>query len=138
MRISKEKFEDLVEEALDSLPRNIQEKINNVAIFVEDYPTKQQLKSLGVSRNHTLFGLFEGYARARKLNFGPVLPDRITIFRQAICKNSNSFEEAKQRVVNTVKHEIAHHFGANEEKARRAARTTPINCVIDNDNPQTK
>jgi predicted Zn-dependent protease with MMP-like domain len=122
MKISKENFEELVEEALDALPKKIQEKINNVAIFVEDCPTKEQLKKLGVSRNHTLFGLFEGHAQARKLNFGPVLPDRITIFRKSICKYSNSFEEIKQRVINTVKHEIAHHFGANEEKARRAAR----------------
>ncbi|MFC1678330.1 metallopeptidase family protein [Patescibacteria group bacterium] len=122
MKISKDQFEKLVEEALDILPEKIKKSLNNVAIFVEDFPTKQQLKSLGVSRDHTLFGLFEGHAQARKLNFGPVLPDRITIFRQAICKYSNSQEEIRQRVINTVKHEIAHHFGANEEKARRAAK----------------
>ena len=122
MKISREQFEKLVGDALDTLPAKIQESLNNVAIFVEDYPTKQQLKSLGVSRDYTLFGLFEGHAQARKLNFGPVLPDRITIFRQAIVKNSNNFEEIKQKVINTVKHEIAHHFGANEERARRAAK----------------
>jgi predicted Zn-dependent protease with MMP-like domain len=123
MNIPKEKFTRLVEEALDSLPEKFKEHINNVAIFVEDYPTKEQLGKIGRGRrDYMLFGLFEGYAQARRLNFGPVLPDRITIFRKPICQYAESEEEVKRQVISTVKHEIAHHFGLDEAGARKASR----------------
>ena len=123
MMVSKEKFEQLVEQALDSLPEKISAKMNNLAIFIEDYPTKEQLGKVGKGRGqYTLFGLFEGYGQAKHLNFGPVLPDRITIFRKPICQQANSFKEVKEQVISTVKHEIAHHFGSNETGARKAGR----------------
>ena len=100
----------------------IKNKLNNVAIFVEDYPSKGQRKKLGVSRDYVLFGLFEGYCQAKKLNLGPVLPDRITIFRQAICKLSSNEGEIRNKIINTLKHEIAHHLGSGETGARKAAR----------------
>jgi predicted Zn-dependent protease with MMP-like domain len=123
MNISREKFEKLVTEAIDSLPDKFRNKLNNVAIFVKDYPTKEQLGKVGRGRhNFMLFGLFEGYAQARKLNFGPVLPDQITIFRQPICRYARNEQEIRQQVISTVKHEIAHHFGLDEEGARKASK----------------
>ncbi len=123
MIISKEKFEELVGESVDSLPDKFSKKLHNVAIFVEDYPTKDQLGKVGRGRrDYMLFGLFEGYSQAKRLNFGPVLPDRITIFRKPICKYAKSESEVKRQVISTVKHEIAHHLGLGEEGARRASR----------------
>ena len=123
MNISREKFEKLVTETMDSLPEKFKNKLNNVAIFVTDYPTKEQLGKVGRGRrDYTLFGLFEGYAQARKLNFGPVLPDKITIFRQPICRYARDEQEVRQQVISTVKHEIAHHFGLDEEGARKASK----------------
>jgi predicted Zn-dependent protease with MMP-like domain len=123
MYISKEKFEKLVIEALESLPEKFKQKLNNVAIFVADQPTQEQLKKLGRGRrDYMLFGLFEGYAQARRLNFGPVLPDKITIFRRPICQYAQSEEEVRQKVISTVRHEIAHHFGLDEEGATRASQ----------------
>ncbi len=122
MRISKEQFEQLVGEAIDSLPEKFKSKLYNVAIFVEDYPTKEQLGKLDRKNQYTLFGLFEGYAQAKRLNFGPVLPDRITIFRQPICKYCSSEKEVRQQIISTVKHEIAHHFGSGEDGARKASK----------------
>jgi predicted Zn-dependent protease with MMP-like domain len=123
MLISKEKFTKLVEEALDSLPEKFSDKLHNVAIFVEDYPTKEQLGKTGRGRrDYMLFGLFEGYAQARRLNFGPVLPDRITIFKKPICEYAESEDEVRREVISTLKHEIAHHFGLGEAGARKASR----------------
>jgi len=123
MYISKEKFEKLVIEALEGLPEKFKKKLNNVAIFVADRPTAEQLKKLGRNRrDYMLFGLFEGYAQARRLNFGPVLPDKITIFRKPICQFAKNEEEVRQKVISTVKHEIAHHFGLNEAGAARASK----------------
>ena len=86
MNISREKFEQLVAKAIDNLPEEIRAKLHNVAILVEDYPTKEQLGKAGRSRrDYMLFGLFEGYAQSKRLNFGPVLPDKITIFKKPIC-----------------------------------------------------
>jgi len=123
MKISKEKFEQLVEEAVDSLPEKFKIKLHNVAIFIENYPSKEQLKKLGVSRDYSLFGLFEGYCQAKRLNFGPVLPDRITIFRNAICQHYSNESEIKQQIISTVKHEIAHHLGFDEAGARKVSRS---------------
>ena len=123
MNVSKEQFDRLVAQALANLPEKIQSRMNNVAIFVEDSPTKEQIGKTGRGKSqYTLLGLFEGYAQARHLNLGPVLPDRITIFRKSICKYANSEAEVKQQVISTVKHEIAHHFGSDEAGARKASR----------------
>ncbi|MFH1522807.1 MAG: metallopeptidase family protein [Patescibacteria group bacterium] len=122
MNISLEQFEKLVSEALDSLPDKFLHRLNNIAIFVKDSPTKEQLSKLERKNNYILFGLFEGYAQAKRLNFGPVLPDRITLFRKSILKNCSNLQECKTQIVKTVKHEIAHHFGLDEKGARRAGR----------------
>ena len=102
--MSKEKFAKLVAEAIDEIQEEFGEKMHNVAIFAEDYPAQEQFKKTGRNKNFVLFGLFEGYAQAKRLNFGAVLPDKITIFRKAICDYSNSEEEIKQKVISTVKH----------------------------------
>jgi len=122
MQIAREKFEELVSDALDKLPDKVKLKMNNVAVFVEDYPTKEQLGKTGRGeRDYMLFGLFEGYAQARRINFGAVLPDRITIFRGPICQYARTENEAKKQITSTVKHEIAHHFGSDETGARKAS-----------------
>lgn len=123
MKILKEKFENLVAEAMENLPKKFKAKLHNVAVLIEDRPTKEQLRGAGrTGRDYTLFGLFEGYCQARRANIGPVLPDKITIFRQPICEHSSNERELKKIIINTVKHEIAHHFGSNEEGARKASK----------------
>jgi predicted Zn-dependent protease with MMP-like domain len=122
LNINKQEFEKIVEQTLDSLPKKFKDRLNNVAIFAEDEPTAEQLKKVNLKRNDVLFGLFEGYAQSKRLNFGPVLPDRITIFRKAILSQSDSESELKQKIISTVKHEIAHHFGSDEKGASKAGR----------------
>ena len=122
LNISKQEFEKIVEQALESLPDKFKSRLNNAAIFAEDEPTEEQLKKVNLKRGDMLFGLFEGYAQARKLNFGPVLPDRITIFRRAILSQSDTPAELKQKIISTVKHEIAHHFGSDERGAAKAGK----------------
>ncbi len=120
--ISIKQFEQIVEYAIASLPDKFRSKLNNVAIFVEDEPTAEQLKKIKLRRGDLLFGLFEGYAQARRLNFGPVLPDRITIFRRAILSQASDPREVKNKIVSTFMHEIAHHFGSDEKGAAKAGR----------------
>lgn len=122
MIISKQEFEKLVETALDGLPDKFRSKLNNVAVFVKNEPDGEQLKKVNLKRGDLLFGLFEGYAQAKRLNFGPVLPDRITIFKKAILSQCLNQDELKQKIISTVKHEIAHHFGSDEKGAAKAGK----------------
>ena len=122
MNISNEKFEIIVAEAIDNLPDKFKKKLNNVAILVEDCPSAAQLKKLGVRGDYLLFGLFEGYIQSKRLNFGPVLPDRITIFKKAISSQSADENDLRKKIESTVRHEIAHHFGSDEPGARKASR----------------
>mgnify|MGYP001593429955 FL=1 len=122
MQINKQEFEKIVEQALENLPDKFKSQLNNVAIFVKDKPTPEQLSKIKLKRGDLLFGLFEGYAQAKRLNFGPFLPDRITIFSKAILSQSDNSAELKQKIIATVKHEIAHHFGSDEKGAARAGK----------------
>lgn len=122
MVISKEKFEELVGKAIDNLPEKFAEKMHNVAIIVADFPTDEQLGKAGKKEKYSLLGLYEGFIQSRKINFGAVLPDRITIFRVPIMQSCGTEEECKKRVEDVVKHEIAHHFGSDEKGARKAEK----------------
>jgi predicted Zn-dependent protease with MMP-like domain len=124
MQISKKQFEQLVAEAIDDLPEKFQKWINNLAIFIEDQPSRAQLKKARlVGKNHALLlGLYEGYHQSKRLNTGPVLPDKITIFKKPLESLSSSPEDLKKQITSTVRHEIAHHFGSDELGAQKAGR----------------
>ncbi|HAM88566.1 MAG: hypothetical protein US83_C0011G0027 [Candidatus Falkowbacteria bacterium GW2011_GWC2_38_22] len=120
MIITVEQFEEIVAEAFDALPKNIKEKMYNVAIMTEDLPTDEQLGKLGNNEKYSLFGLYEGHIQSSRIYVGAVLPDKITLFRLPIMKSCDDITAIKQRVASTLKHEIAHHFGSDEKGARRA------------------
>ncbi|MFA6106907.1 MAG: metallopeptidase family protein [Patescibacteria group bacterium] len=122
MNIPNEQFDLWVAEAIDELPDEILRKTNNVAFFVEDYPSEEQLKKARLNNKHSLFGLYEGYIQSKKINIGPVLPDRITIFRRPILESFTTEREVKNKIKSVVRHEIAHHFGSDEEGARKVGK----------------
>jgi len=114
-------FEEMVEAGVAAIPKRFLRKLDNVAIVIEDEPTPVQKTKLHLGHNWTLFGLYEGVPQtARGNHYGSVLPDKITIFRRPIIQMAHSCEEIKAIVKNTVRHEIAHHFGMNEIEVRRS------------------
>jgi len=124
MRVPKEKFEKWVAEAIESVPEKFQERIHNLAFFVEDYPTREQLTKaqLQGKRNVLLLGLYEGYHQSKRLDVGLVFPDRITIFKKPMESLCHSEDDLKRQVMSTVRHEIAHHFGSDEPGAQKAGQ----------------
>lgn len=120
MDISQEQFADIVAEAFDDLPKPVKEKMYNVAIMTEDFATDEQLDKLDKGDKYGLFGIYEGHIQSSRIHFGPVLPDKITLFRVPIMKSCSDINALKQRVASTLKHEIAHHFGSDEKGARKA------------------
>ena len=117
-----DQFLELVDQALESVPQEFLDKLENVSVVVEDIPTRDQLKKLGVAG--MLLGLYEGVPKTKRGRYGvgPTLPDKITIFKFPILSIATSMEHLKDIVRNTVIHEIAHHFGMNEEMVRSAER----------------
>lgn len=116
--LSPEHFETLVEEALAEIPDALWNKIDNVAVVVEEWPTSQQLASVGMRSGGLLLGLYEGVPlTARHHAYGLVAPDKITIFRGPILRVCPPIEEAiRAQVRRTVLHELAHHFGISDER----------------------
>jgi predicted Zn-dependent protease with MMP-like domain len=114
-------FEKMVEAGIAAIPEKFLQKLDNVAIVMENEPTPAQLEKLKLRKGWTLFGLYEGVPQAARGNhYTSVVPDKITIFRRPIETAAESEEEIKEIVKNTVWHEIAHHFGMNEGEVRRA------------------
>jgi predicted Zn-dependent protease with MMP-like domain len=109
-----EEFEQLVADALDSLPDELGRLMDNVAVIVEDRPTAQQLGG----RRGTLLGLYEGIALTRRspLSYEGVMPDKITIFRLPISGLARSPDHLVSLVRTTVIHEVAHHFGISDAR----------------------
>ncbi|MBI2613187.1 MAG: metallopeptidase family protein [Candidatus Levybacteria bacterium] len=117
--VDDKKFGELVREALDLLPSEFAEKLNNVAVIVQDNPTDGQLRELGLSKKDVLFGLYRGIPQTKRGSYSGVLPDKITIFKKAIEAVAKTDEEIKVKVRDTVIHEIGHHFGLSDEDLKQ-------------------
>jgi predicted Zn-dependent protease with MMP-like domain len=117
--ISRERFEELVEEALDSIPNELWDSIDNLGVTVEEWPTRAQLQGARVRPGYTLFGLYEGVPlTGRSHHYGLVPPDKITIFRGPILRSCPPGDEdaVRAQVRRTVLHEVAHHFGIDDDR----------------------
>ncbi len=113
--LSRFDFEELVIQAIDSLPQEFLDRLENVDIIVESVPTRAQLSTQGVPEDGLLLGLYEGVPLTARENYGFVLPDKITIFQEAIEAVCPSPDQIVEEVRDTVAHEVAHHFGLDDE-----------------------
>jgi predicted Zn-dependent protease with MMP-like domain len=123
--VNKERFEELVAEAVETLPEEFSQKMENIDVVVEDMPSQSQLRRSRLGKNMTLLGLYEGVPLTeRTSNYGLVAPDKITIFQRPIEENSNSKDEMdiKEEIRKTVLHEIAHHFGIGDVRLKQLER----------------
>lgn len=115
----KDSFEELVREAVDELPQQFKEKLENTIIVVEDTPDKTIIEKLSLPSKRVLSGLYQGVPLTRRsVLYGGVLPDKITIYRKNIEASCRSREEIKKNVQRVVRHEIAHHFGFSEKQIK--------------------
>ena len=121
--MDRERFEWLVFKAVDELPDEFRERMDNIDIVVQDEPTSDQLAETGLKRSETLLGLYEGVPLTRRSrSYGMVPPDKITIFQKPIearCHGETAMQREIQRV---VKHEIAHHFGIGDARLNQLER----------------
>ncbi|MCB8919706.1 MAG: metallopeptidase family protein [Ardenticatenaceae bacterium] len=125
-----EQFEALVEQALAGLPPYFQEKMSNVAVLVQVWPTRSDLVRAGVPAGHTLLGLYTGIPlTVRNQGYNLVAPDTITLFQGPIeaaalamvlpgDEAGDGLARIERQVRRTVLHELAHHFGISDERLR--------------------
>ena len=110
----------MVARALDDLPLEFKSRLENVDVVVEDYPTSRQLGSVKLGDRTQLLGLYEGVPQTKRgRHYGMAVPDKITIFQKPIEAKARSDEGIESEIQRVVRHEIAHHFGSNEETLRR-------------------
>jgi predicted Zn-dependent protease with MMP-like domain len=125
--VERERFEELVRQALDTLPPEISQRIDNVDVEVEDWASPGTLQSARVGRGRTLLGLYQGVPLTkRNSGYNMVPPDRITIFQGPLERIAADDDDLVRRVRDVVVHEVAHHFGISDERLREieAARGT--------------
>jgi len=121
--MDRERFEELVAKAIETLPDEFLSRLENIDVVVEDYPTKSQLASVGLRRGQTLLGLYEGVPLTkRSSHYGLVPPDKITIFQKPIEAKCRYNAEITAEIQRVVKHEIAHHFGIGDARLEQIDR----------------
>lgn len=120
--MTRECFEELVAKGIAAIPARFREKLKNVVILVEDEPSAEQLRSVGMRRSDLLLGLYEGVSSLEGGHTHRFYPDRITIFRRPILEVAEREEDIPTIAAETVRHEIAHHFGMDECAVHDAER----------------
>jgi predicted Zn-dependent protease with MMP-like domain len=115
VHFTKAEFERLVEEALESLPPQFAELLDNVAVVVEEEPTGDDLEALE-EEGSELLGIYRGVALThRSYDMLPMLPDQIAIFRGPILRVTRNRREAVHEIRDTVIHELGHFFGLDDD-----------------------
>ena len=121
--MDRQRFEELVSEALERLPPRFAERLSNIDVEVRDWPSPQELRSARVPAGSLLLGLYRGVPQTRRSQgYNLALPDRISIYQGPIERVCRSDDEVRERVRRTVLHEIAHHFGWSDAELAEMER----------------
>ena len=121
--MDRERFQELVARAVNSLPKEFRNKLENVDVVVEDWPSRRQIASAGLRRGYTLLGLYQGVPLTKRGRYyGLVPPDKITIFQKPIEAKCKSKAEITAEIQRVIRHEIAHHFGIGDARLRQIER----------------
>jgi predicted Zn-dependent protease with MMP-like domain len=116
MGFSETEFQDLVARAVESLPPEFLERMENVDVVTAPEPTRRQRQENGLRSEDTLLGLYEGIPLTERTHYNLVAPDKITIFQRPIESIFRTEADIIAAVQETVRHEIAHHFGISDER----------------------
>jgi predicted Zn-dependent protease with MMP-like domain len=112
-------FDEVIDDTIDLLPLAFAEQLGSVAIVVEDEPTADQLASVGA---RGLFGLYQGVPRTRWGADAAPLASKITLFRGPLTRANRDPDRLRLAIRETLHHEIAHHFGIDDDRLRELQR----------------
>jgi len=114
--VSDERFQELINRALEELPGGHVKNIKNVAILYEDVPTPRQREELKLRGDQTLLGLYEGVPLSQRQGMTRLLPDKITLFKRPLEAQADTEAGLKEEIKHTLWHEIAHYYGLDHHK----------------------
>ncbi len=124
--MTRAQFEAVVEKALRRLPKPFKEKLDNVAVVVEDWPDDETLDEMDIEPPDTLYGLYRGIDLPhRDSTYGNVLPDTVTIYQGPIEEDCVDQEDMADLIRETVIHEIGHYFGLDDETMEQIEEEEP-------------
>jgi len=115
--MTRARFEQLVAEAIRTIPPRFRDELTNIAVIVEDEPPDELLDDMGIEPPDTLFGLYQGTPLTeRSWDYGNTLPDRIVLYQGPIEDSSETEDDVVVAVGETLIHEVGHYFGLSEEE----------------------
>lgn len=116
--MTRELFRQLVEEAIDTIPRKFARHVRNLAVVIEDEASADLLDEMDLDHPRELLGLYQGTPlNERGWGYGNALPDRVTLFQKSIEDDCNDDEdEIVVAIGETLIHELGHYFGMSEEQ----------------------
>jgi len=115
--MTRARFEQLVAEAIRTIPARFRDELRNIAIIVEDEPADELLDEMGIDPPDTLLGLYQGTPLTeRAWDYGNTLPDRIVLYQGPIEDASETDDDIVVNVGETLIHEVGHYFGLSEEE----------------------
>ncbi len=121
IHVSEEEFHELVDAALETIPDNFKEKLENIVFIVENFPSSNDLERLDMDDGRYLLGLYSGTPFThRNTWYAGRPPDRIILFQNNIERICFSKEQLKEKIREVMVHEIGHYFGMNEDEIREA------------------
>jgi predicted Zn-dependent protease with MMP-like domain len=113
--MKRQRFENLVQDAIAGLPEEFRAMLQNVVVIVEDRPSAELLDRMEMDNGETLFGVYEGTPLTDRGFDAPLYPDRISIFQEPIEELCASDGAIKEEIAVTIMHEIAHFFGIDDD-----------------------
>ncbi len=120
MSLTRLEFEEIINEAVKEMPQVLREKMENVEIIIEEWPSKEVLDEMGIASRYGLLGLYRGIPMPeRGTNYNFALPDAITLYQGPIESMGKDRDEIKKRIKEVVYHEIGHYYGFSEEELER-------------------
>ncbi|CAG1065059.1 hypothetical protein BAC1_00636 [uncultured bacterium] len=119
-RVKDAEFREIAARALDALPGEFRERMDNVVVVVEDYPTAEDAESTGIPPDE-LLGLFHGASRLeREWSYASgQLPERVVLYKRNIEEVCFTREELIEEIYLTVLHEVGHYFGLSDEEIEK-------------------
>jgi predicted Zn-dependent protease with MMP-like domain len=110
-------FQGLVTEAVDELPDLYRRRLDNVEVVVQDWPDSETMRLANAKHPAALLGFYSGVPQTRRTHdYGLVLPDKISIYQRPIEMRCQTLDEVRTLVRRVVRHEIAHHFGLDDDR----------------------
>jgi predicted Zn-dependent protease with MMP-like domain len=121
--MDRDAFENIVERVFHRLPEKFKEAIENVGVFIEEYPTEDLVNLLHLHSKHHLLGLYQGVPLTKRgtwYGMTPIAPDKISLYKNNIEASCRTEIEIEDKIYEVLIHEIGHYFGMNEEEIRAA------------------